>query len=179
MLLFAITGITLNHAGEIAATPVTARQAFTIGGAAMNEIARPVPAGAKQPLPPAARHAIEQKLGVDLDGVVAEWSADEVFAAMPRPGGDATLTVDRATGETTWESTDNGWISFVNDLHKGRNTGPAWGWFIDVFAAACIVFAGTGLILLQLHARNRPSTWPIVGFGLLLPVILVLLFIHR
>ncbi len=179
MLLFAITGITLNHAGDIAATPVTARQAFTIGGAAMKDIARPIPDGAKQPLPAAARHAVEQKLGVDLDGVVAEWSADEVFAAMPRPGGDATLTIDRASGEATWETTDNGWVSFLNDLHKGRNTGPAWGWFIDVFAAACLVFAGTGLILLQLHARNRPSTWPIVGFGLLLPVILVLLFVHR
>ena len=179
LLLFAATGITLNHAGDIAATPVTARQAFTIGGAALGDLARAVPDGAKQPLPPRARHAIEQRLDIDLGGVVAEWSEDEVFAAMPRPGGDATLTIDRHTGAATWETTDNGWVSFLNDLHKGRNTGPVWGWFIDVFAASCVVFAATGLILLQLHARNRPSTWPIVGFGLLLPAILVLLFIHR
>jgi len=47
-----------------------------------------------------------------------------------------------------------------------------------VFAAACIVFTLTGLLLLQLHARHRPSTWPLVGFGLALPVAIALFFIH-
>ena len=65
-----------------------------------------------------------------------------------------------------------------NDLHKGRNTGPAWAWFIDVFAIACIVFTVTGLFLLQMHARQRPTTWPWVGLGLLVPVLLALIFVH-
>ena len=54
----------------------------------------------------------------------------------------------------------------------------AWFWFIDVFAVACIVFTVTGLLLLQLHARHRPSTWPLVATSLLVPLILALFLIH-
>lgn len=179
MLLFAITGITLNHAGDIAGEPVTREQTLTLDAAPLEALQRPVEEGAKQPLPPSARHWLEQKLDISLANTIAEWSEYEVFVPMPRPGGDATLMIDRETGEARYETVDHGWISYFNDLHKGRHTGLAWSWFIDVFAAACLVFSITGLILLQLHARTRPSTWPVVGFGLLLPLILMLLFVHR
>ena len=69
-------------------------------------------------------------------------------------------------------------VSYLNDLHKGRNTGTAWSWFIDLFAIASLVFAMTGLVLLWLHSHRRPSTWPLVGFGLLVPLLLALFFIH-
>ena len=97
---------------------------------------------------------------------------------MPRPGGDAWLRIDRASGEAELEDTDRGWISLLNDLHKGRHAGAAWSWFIDLFAVACLLFSLTGLLILQLHAGNRPSTWPLVGLGVVLPVLLALLFIH-
>jgi len=51
-------------------------------------------------------------------------------------------------------------------------------WFIDLFAVACVVFAGTGLFLLQLHSRHRPGTWPVVTLGVVIPSVLALLFIH-
>ena len=97
---------------------------------------------------------------------------------MPGPGRDSWVSIDRASGVISSERTDRGWISYINDLHKGRNTGSAWFWFIDIFAGACIVFTLTGLLLLQLHARHRPSTWPLVGFGLAVPVVIALFFIH-
>jgi hypothetical protein len=50
--------------------------------------------------------------------------------------------------------------------------------FIDVFAFATLVFAITGLLLLKMHAHHRPTTWPAIGFGLVLPLLLALLFIH-
>jgi hypothetical protein len=179
LLLFAITGVTLNHAGDIAGAPVIAEQVMTVDGSALKAIQRTVAEGTKTPLPAATRHAIEQRFGVDLAGTDGEWSDYEVFLAMPGPGGDATLTIDRESGAVRYQTTDYGWIAFFNDLHKGRHSGTVWSWFIDLFAAACLIFSITGLILLQLHARSRPSTWPLVGFGLLLPVLLVLLFIHR
>ena len=108
----------------------------------------------------------------------AEWSPDEVYLSMPGPGRDAWVSIQRADGAVEFERTERGWISYLNDLHKGRNTGPAWAWFIDVFAIACIVFTVTGLFLLQLHARQRRMTWPMVGLGLLVPFLLALLFIH-
>src|SRR3546814_1996679 len=51
--------------------------------------------------------------------------------------------------------TDRGWIAYLNDLHKGRHTGAAWSWFLDLFAVACLVFSLTGLVLLQMHAGQR------------------------
>lgn len=179
MLLFSITGITLNHAGDIAGKPVTQKTELTIAGAQLEALQKPVPENAKRPLPASARDWFEKQLDISIKDATAEWSEFEVFVPMPRPGGDATLTIDRETGKATYETTDHGWISFFNDLHKGRHTGVAWSWFIDIFAGACLVFTVTGLVLLQLHARTRPSTWPIVAFSLLLPVVFVLLLVHR
>ena len=179
MLLFAITGITLNHAGDISAEPVTATKSVALDQATAATLASArVAEGEKAPIPDAARAALKPLLSTAIPAAPAEWSADEIFLELPRPGGDATLTIDRATGEAVYETTDRGWIAYLNDLHKGRNTGPVWSWFIDIFAVACLVFSITGLFLLQLHSKHRPSTWPIVGFGLLVPVVLAILFIH-
>ena len=78
----------------------------------------------------------------------------------------------------TAEITDRGWISYLNDLHKGRNSGAVWSLFIDVFAGACLIFALTGLLLLQLHAAKRKSTWPLVAAGLAIPTAIAVFFIH-
>ncbi len=98
--------------------------------------------------------------------------------ALPRPGGDAWLRIDFTVGALEYESTSRGWIAYLNDLHKARHTGAAWQWFIDIFAGACLVFSLTGLLILQFHAGSRPGTWPIVGAGIVIPLLLALLFIH-
>ena len=48
---------------------------------------------------------------------------DEVYLSLPRPGGDAWLRLNLADGEIEYERTDRGWLSYFNDLHKGRHTG--------------------------------------------------------
>jgi hypothetical protein len=175
MLLFAVTGITLNHAAQIEAkAQVTTHLA---------QLPEPLQASLKdkmptQGLPLALRQWLEAELAIRLDGRDAEWSDGELYIGLPRPGGDAWLSLDVESGALEYESTDRGWIAYLNDLHKGRNTGTAWFWFIDVFAVLCVVFSLSGLLLLQRYAGNRPSTWPMVGLGLVLPVLLALLFIH-
>ena len=177
MLLFAATGITLNHAADIEGSPKTVERTAQLPTALFKALPHHAE-GEKAPLPQAVSQWAAQALSITTTGRAAEWSADEVYLALPRPGGDGWISIDRATGEVTMEQTDRGWISWANDLHKGRNTGTPWSWFIDVFAIACLVFTITGLVLLQLHAANRPSTWPIVGFGLVLPLIIIILFMH-
>lgn len=177
MLLFAVTGITLNHAAEIEARPkVTERQAVL--PTALLPVPPARPAGGKAPLPREIREWLEKELGLALDLRAAEWSADEIYVALPRPGGDAWLSIDLQSGAVVHEVTDRGWVSYLNDLHKGRHTGVAWIWFIDVFAVACLVFCATGLLLLKMHAGHRPATWPMVGIGLAVPAVLALLFVH-
>jgi hypothetical protein len=130
------------------------------------------------PLPATVAHWLDDALPVSVGNRSGEWSADEVYVALPRPGGDAWVSIDRASGAVEFEHTTRGAIAYLNDLHKGRNTGAAWGWFIDVFALACLVFCITGLFLLQMHARQRRTTWPYVALGVVLPVLLAVLFIH-
>ncbi len=125
-----------------------------------------------------ARQWLDTQLGIAIGVRPAEWSAEEIYLSLPRPGGDAWLSIDRETGAVEYESTSRGAVSYLNDLHKGRNAGPAWGWFLDLFAVACLVFCITGLFLLHLHARQRRMTWPLVGLGLMIPLLIALLLIH-
>ena len=188
MLVFAATGLTLNHAAQIEAHPKVERLGAQLPRSLLEPLKHlALAAGANantrnttahQPLPLAVREWVRQQLHVTIGEQAAEWSADEVYVPMPRPGGDAWLRVALEDGAIEFEKTDRGWISYFNDLHKGRNTGAAWSWFIDVFAVACLVFCITGLFLLQMHAAKRPATWPLVVLGLVIPLLLAVLFIH-
>ena len=179
MLLFAATGLTLNHAARIEAHPRVVDRKATLPGPLLG--AQAPAQGEKKhdaPLPPPLADWVADALQVDVHGRAAEWSSDEIYVSMPRPGGEAWVRIDRESGEAEFEDTDRGWISYFNDLHKGRNAGTAWSWFIDAFAVACLVFTLTGLVILKMHAGNRPGTWPLVGLGVVVPLLLALLFIH-
>ena len=180
MFLFSITGITLNHASQIEAKPTITRLEATAPAALVAQLRTYAEEhdGAKEPLPQAAEQWLKDTWQVQAGGRVAEWSADEIYLAMPRAGGDAWVRIELEGGAAEFEKTDRGWISWLNDVHKGRNTGTAWNWFIDIFAIMCLVFCMTGLLILKFHAAKRPFTWPMVGLGVLIPVVIALLFIH-
>lgn len=176
MLLFAITGITLNHAATISAEPVVAERQGQLSASLLRPLGRA--AAVKATIPGSVTADIERQVALNVAGRPVEWSDAEAYVALPRPGGDAWVSIDLASGAIRAETTDRGWISYLNDLHKGRNAGTAWFWFIDVFAIACVLFSITGLLLLQLHAKRRPSTWPLVAAGVALPVLLAMFLIH-
>ncbi|MEX1826234.1 PepSY-associated TM helix domain-containing protein [Luteibacter sp. CQ10] len=176
LLLFSVTGFTLNHAASIEASPRVERRNAVLPDDLLKRLAHVE--GTSAPLPPSVADAVAARTGAEVAGRAADWSDDEVDVSLPRPGGDAWVSIDRETGEVHYESTDRGWLAYLNDLHKGRHTGPAWRWFIDVFALACVVFALTGLLLLKMHAGQRRMTWPMVALGFVLPLVVVLLFIH-
>jgi hypothetical protein len=177
MLLFAITGLTLNHAASISAEPVVTKGSGRLPAPLVHTL--PEAGDSTAPLSPEVARAVAAVVPLNPAGYAADWSDEgEVYVAMPGPGRDAWVSIDRNSGAISAEDTERGWISYLNDLHKGRNTGSAWFWFIDVFAVACLVFTLTGLILLQLHARHRPSTWPLVGLSLLVPLVIAVFFVH-
>ncbi len=177
MLLFTITGITLNHAAEIAATPIVTKQHAELPASARQSLTGRQAEG-RAPLPSVAEEWLRERFALKTITEAAEWSEVEVYIPLPRPGGDAWIAIDRATGVAKFEKTDRGWISYFNDLHKGRHSGRAWQIFIDVLGGACLVFTLTGLVLLQIHASKRPSTWPLVLLGVLTPFLLMLFLVH-
>lgn len=177
LLFFALTGITLNHSAQIEASPEVATQKAALPEDLRLALAASTVTG-NAPLPRTVAEWISSEMDVRVGSREGEWSDDEVYVSMPRAGGDAWLSIDKASGQIEYEKTDRGWIAWFNDLHKGRNTGAVWTWFIDVFAIACVVFAVSGFFLLQLHARQRPLTWPMVGLGFMVMLVIALLFIH-
>ena len=177
MILFAITGITLNHAASIPGKPVTVEQTQTLP-APLLQRPKTFPEETTQPVPDAVARWAAEAFRVEIAGKPTETTPEEIYVALAMPGGDGWVTIDRSTGEALHEKTTRGWIAYLNDLHKGRNAGSVWFWFIDVFAAACVIFAVTGLGLMVLHAKGRPSTWPLAALGLLIPVVIALIFIH-
>jgi len=182
MLLFSITGITLNHAAQIAAKPSVSTVNEKLPAPLLSQLKPPAgedgEEAEKAPLPASVSEWIGDNMGLETVSRIAEWSEDEVYVSMPRPGGDAWLSIDRVSGEVHYERTDRGVVSYLNDLHKGRNAGPLWGWFIDIFAGACVLFASTGLLLLKMHSTRRPGTWPYVALGVVVPVVVIILFVH-
>ncbi|MEZ5938548.1 MAG: PepSY-associated TM helix domain-containing protein [Hyphomonadaceae bacterium] len=178
MLLFAVTGITLNHAADIPASLKARTVEAVLPPDLIAQLAAEPEEGATPELPELVRRHLESDLNVSLKNRQVEWTDIDAYIDLPRPGGDAYLTLDRESGEAVLESTSRGAISYLNDLHKGRNTGVAWSWFLDIFAVAAIVFCLTGLWLLQMHASARRSTWALVAGGLALPVILLIVFVH-
>jgi uncharacterized protein len=176
LTLFTVTGITLNHASAISAEP-----AVSTGNAQVPEALRGLLAagGAESAKPPSDLAAwAEDAFKLSLRDATAEWSEEELYLSAPGPGRDAWVAIDRASGTAKFEKTERGWLAYFNDLHKGRNTGTTWMIFIDVVAVAVLFFSLTGLVLLWIQARQRTSTWPLVGGGIALVTALMIFFAH-
>ena len=177
-LLFAFTGITLNHAGDIGSATTVLERTAVLPDTLLSQLEGGPVSNSVSGIPAPVAQWLDRELGANVAPRTGEWSDYDIYVGMPGPGKDAWLSIDRETGEVIYETSDRGVISYLNDLHKGRDTGTAWAWFIDIFAVACIVFCLTGLWLLQMHARRRPSTWPLVGAGILIPALLAIFLIH-
>ncbi|RUO24784.1 hypothetical protein CWE07_06990 [Aliidiomarina maris] len=184
LLLFAITGFTLNHAASIESAATTVTVELEIPAPQLEALEQLLAQHATTPTPPdwppALANWVQQQTSERIQRQqleAAQWSASELYISLPRPGGDAWLVLDADMGELLYERTHRGAVAYLNDLHKGRNTGAAWSLFIDFIALACVVFAITGLWLLIRQQRQRPTTWAITTLGLLIPLLIVLL--HR
>lgn len=95
-----------------------------------------------------------------LSGTVTDFLAfeDQCEVTFTGPGYAATARVDRHTGSYIVDITTNDVVSIINDLHKGRHTGRAWSWLIDVSAVLSVVVSLTGFLLIFfLKLRRRPA----------------------
>ena len=88
LLLFSITGITLNHANDIPADPVTR----PLEGQLPASLLIVLNQRQSGPLPAPVQQWLDQEFALDSTGKEAEWAPDEVYVALPRPG-DASLNL--------------------------------------------------------------------------------------
>ena len=85
-----------------------------------------------------------------IRGALASFTADEYecVVSFKGPGYSADAFIDRSSGDYQLTETALGWVAVVNDLHKGRDTGPVWSVVIDISAFLTAMASVSGLILL-------------------------------
>lgn len=165
LLFFSLTGITLNHPD------------WLFGGQNRQTDSK----GKLDPAwlgPEVAQLQVVEQLRREhgVRGSVEEFRADderECLVAFKGPGYSADAFINRQTGEYQLTQVSEGLVAMMNDLHKGRHTGSAWSWVIDLSAGLMALIAASGLILLFYLKRRR---LPGLLVGLLGGAILVLIF---
>lgn len=146
MLLFGITGFTINHEEALGAT--TARLTTRSGE-----------------VPPALLAAREHLRVVEhlrkafgIRGALQNFSElpDELALSFREPGEAWDISIAKTTGRVTARQEQSGFIALINNLHRGRYTGPAWSWVLDISAGLIVLACATGFILwLALPLRRR------------------------
>ena len=107
----------------------------------------------------------------NITGLVDDFRTDETECsiAFKGPGNSADAVVQRKTGQYELTVAHEGVVSLLNDLHKGRHTGSAWAWVIDVSAVILGAVSISGIwLLLYVRRRRRSGLWVgLVGAALL------------
>lgn len=159
LLLFSITGLTLNHpnwfAGE---SRRTLQGEMQLSWLASGEAT------------PARLEIVEHlRSAHGISGAVSDFTADEreCLVAFKGPGYAADVFIDRTTGRYDGTEIRHGTIALLNDLHKGRHTGNVWSWVIDFSAIGMVLISVTGFVLLFFIRRRRRSGLVIALIGLI------------
>jgi hypothetical protein len=92
-----------------------------------------------------------------VHGEVADFRVDagQCSVSFKAPGYTADAFIDRATGNYDLTVSRMGVVAIVNDLHKGRDSGPAWKLLIDLSAALLTFVSLSGLVLIYFIHKHR------------------------
>src|SRR5262249_32976654 len=162
VLFFSVTGLTLNHPGWFSAGRERSVQAEGRVDPKWLQSDTPSGAGYADPARGVATLEVVEHLrqAHGVRGALAEFRVDEAecVVTFKGPGYAADAFIDRGSGTYSLTQSYHGVVAVLNDLHKGRDTGPGWSVLIDVSAVAMTLISLTGLILLfYLKLRRRPG----------------------
>jgi hypothetical protein len=153
LFFFSATGILLNHpewfenyqpaehkvAFSLAPAELAAAKASKDRGRALAAAA-----GRHEPLPGAYASA-------DIDG-------QQALVRLEGPKGAADLTIDLSTGKAEGRVTRPNMMALIQDLHRGKNSGVAWRWVIDLSAWLVLGLSLIGYVLFfSLRFRLKTS----------------------
>jgi hypothetical protein len=162
LFFFAVTGITLNHQdwfngsvrtvqvhGKVDPKWVKTADAKSVSRLELVELLR-------------SKHGVKSAL--------SDFRVDDaqVAVSFKGPGYSADAFVERESGSYELTETRQGLAAVLNDLHKGRDTGKAWAWIIDISAVLMTLVSVTGLVLIFFLQKRRLSGLLAVGIGALL-----------
>ncbi|CAM4363570.1 PepSY-associated TM helix domain-containing protein [Acinetobacter pragensis] len=81
----------------------------------------------------------------------------EVMIRLESPAGSTDIWALLDTGEVEITQKPASAVSLINDLHRGKNSGTAWRWLIDISAVLILALSLAGYILF-LSIKSRLVT---------------------
>jgi hypothetical protein len=153
LFFFSATGILLNHPEWFESyQPAEHKVAFALPPAELAAAKASKDRG-RALAAAAAHHA-------SLPGAYASADIDggQALVRMEGPKGSADLTIDLATGKAEGRVTQPNLTAIIQDLHRGKNSGVAWRWVIDLSAWLVLGLSLIGYVLFfSLRFRLKTS----------------------
>jgi len=165
VLLFSLTGLTLNHPDWF---PVLGERTTEAEGKlrpgwlhSAGTSGRPESREGPDPSAQIAKLEIVEYLRAThaIHGALAEFRVDdqECVVSFKGPAYAADTFIDITSGDYHISQTYHGMVALLNDLHKGRDSGPVWSAVIDISAVLMTFISLTGLVLLFYLKLRRVS----------------------
>lgn len=165
MLFFALTGISLNHPEWTWGSSQSEKKTQgTLPAKAIN--------GEKVDWLQVVEYlrAHEGVHGAAGDMKVESGEGQLTFKA---PGYDAACFFKVPSGTYDVSTTTTGLIGVLNEFHRGKDAGKAWGWLIDVTGVALSLISLTGIGMLFFLKKVRTPGLVLFAVGIILIVVMV------
>jgi uncharacterized protein len=159
VLLFAVTGLTLNHQDFGWSAPQIAMSEITLPGDL-----------ADRPSSEAIGKYLRDAIGVRSPVTDYHEDPDQIQITFAAPGRRTLVTIDRPSRKAMVESENRGFLGRLDDLHKGFDSGRPWFWIIDITAILLTVSSLTGMITLLSLKHRRRSGFIVGGLGVAMVV---------
>ncbi|AXV66721.1 hypothetical protein D0907_16150 [Pseudoalteromonas lipolytica] len=178
LILFCISGIILNHVSWLENDKHNG-QTHVLISAQLFEKAQQNLNTLPTLYPEIERYMADQFSLQNVKSI--EWEKQDALVMLdyPLPAGFAYAEIDFQTGELNLDYQTGGVMSLIGDLHKGRHTGEAWSWVIDISAVLMIIFAITGLFILFQNRKKRTSGLWLTLFGVVTPLVIYLVWVPQ
>lgn len=162
VLFFALTGLTLNHAEWFDGREKTEK----FKGALPKIWVNNSDTSKIQKLSMVEWFRNQHKIkGAVSDFIVEDERCNISFKG---PGYSADAFINRKDGTYTLNETKLGIVAVMNDLHKGRDTGKNWAFFIDASAIFMSLVSITGLWMMVYMKKKRVNGFLLLGIGALI-----------
>ena len=167
LLFFSVTGLLLNHPEWFEPTKTEETTQLILPESVLKSI--------KQQENPSDTilNYVRQQQNVVGRYQSSEVMDNEVMIRLESPAGATDIWVMADTGETEITQKPASTVSMLNDLHRGKNSGLAWSWLIDISAIIVIALSLVGYILF-LSIKTRLVTHLVLTAASLALIILLI-----
>lgn len=172
LLFFCLTGVVLNHVDWL---DNSSDEGELITRLALNDNQKDQ--SLQELLPYIQKILLDNYRLHAIQKVEFDHESKQIIFDYSLPAGYALVTADVATNELSIEYGKGNWLNVWSDLHKGRHSGEAWAWLIDVSAILMTLFAITGIIILFQNRKKRGNGVVAALFGTISPLLIYWFFV--